>query len=196
MHWMRATAIATGLLAVLAGPCPSQSAGTAVAQADRDDSVGLLIDAWERMWNTYDLNQVAELFVPNSSVTYFSSEAKGVIPGIDALRVHHEALGFVPGGKEQPNKLWLEDRGIRWHGGVATVVAIWLFSKQTGEHSSTLQQGPVTFVVVPWGTTYRIAHAHFATYRGPDSASETAHVRPAAGGQGGRAGLVGPDTTR
>ena len=59
------------------------------------------------MWNNYDLNQVDKLF--DSSSTYFSSERAGLIHGKDSLKKHHESFGFVAGGKESANKLWLED---------------------------------------------------------------------------------------
>ena len=72
---------------------------------DTEKTVG----AWVEFWNTYELSKVDELFVTDSSLTYLSSEKEGVMQGIDAIRDHHRGFGFVEGGKESANKLWVED---------------------------------------------------------------------------------------
>lgn len=113
-----------------------------------------LVGAWEKSWNTYDLNEVQRLFVNDSSVTYFSSERAGLIHGIDSLVKHHRAFGFVPGGKSSTNRLWLtQTRYLN-----DAVTATWHFQRPGSDE----QRGPVTFVLkaVPGG--YRIAHAHFS----------------------------------
>lgn len=114
----------------------------------------LLITAWEKSWNTYNLDDVTQLFVNDSSVTYFSSERAGLIHGIDSLTKHHRSFGFVPGGKSSSNRLWLTE--TRYLSNAAT--ATWHFQRP----GSPIQQGPVTFILksVPGG--YRIAHAHFS----------------------------------
>jgi ketosteroid isomerase-like protein len=127
----------------------------------RDELVASTLADWVAMWNSYDLDQVARLFVADDSVTYFSSETPGAIQGFDRLVAHHRVFGFVPGGKSSPNRLWLEDQLTRWRGDVATVFATWYFRR--GD-SDTAQRGPVTFIIVPAGDAYRIAHAHFANY--------------------------------
>ena len=118
------------------------------------------IDAWVESWNTYDLNQVDRLFLQDDKLTYFSSEKKGVIYGIEAIKDHHAGFGLVPGGKEQPNKLWLEDIKTTQFGSTAVVTGIWFFQRADG----TKQRGPVTFVYVRVDDEYRIAHVNFSNY--------------------------------
>lgn len=113
-----------------------------------------LITAWEKSWNTYDLNAVPLLFVNDSSVTYFSSERAGLIHGIDSLVKHHRGFGFVAGGKVSTNKLWLTE--LRYL--PSAVTAIWHFQRP----GSPEQRGPVTFVLKMYAKDIRIAHAHFS----------------------------------
>jgi len=118
------------------------------------------INLWVKSWNTYDLNQVDELFLLDDRVTYFSSERQGLIRGVEALRKHHEGFGFVPGGKEQPNKLWVEDIHTVQFDSTAIVTCIWFFQREDG----TTQRGPSTFVYVQVGDEYRIAHVNVGNY--------------------------------
>ncbi len=120
-----------------------------------------LVDAWVAIWNSYDLSLVEKLFLNDESVTYFSSEKQGVVKGIEALVRHHEGFGFVIGGKDQPNKLWLEDIDIAAFPGAAVVTAIWLFRRGGSEK---VQKGPVTLVYVPVNGDWRIVHANFGNY--------------------------------
>ncbi len=120
-----------------------------------------LVEAWASIWNTYDLSMVERLFIDDERVTYFSSEKRGLIKGIEALLRHHEEFGFVRGGKEQPNTLWLEDTQIEAYGDTVIVKADWCFRRNGSEKA---QIGPVTFVYVPSGDVHRIAHAHFSNY--------------------------------
>lgn len=113
-----------------------------------------LIAAWERSWNTYDLNDVTKLFVNDSSVTYFSSERPGLIHGIDSLVAHHRSFGFVPGGKTSENRLWLS--AVRYLPNAVT--ATWHFRRPGGDE----QRGPVTFILRTDKSGYRMAHAHFS----------------------------------
>jgi hypothetical protein len=76
--------------------------------SDRGFDPGL-IDSWVSLWNSYDLSMVERLFLDGPRVTYYSSEKRGLIRGMDALLKHHEEFGFVEGGKDSPNSLWLED---------------------------------------------------------------------------------------
>ena len=123
-----------------------------------------LVDDWIRFWNTYDLGQVKQLFLDDNRVSYFSSEKKGLIKGIDALVKHHEGFGFIPGGKKQPNKLWLEEVNIEDFGPCASVTAVWCFKRGDSEH---VQRGPVSIFYVESGGKFRIAHANFSNYKEP-----------------------------
>jgi len=143
------------------------------------------VSAWVAMWNNYDLSQVDQLFVPDKSVTYYSSEFDGLIAGIEELRDHHRRFGFVEGGKSVESELWLEDLQTRIHDATAVVTGTWLF-RRPGQSREQAQRGPVTFVYVlrlegETSYSYRIAHAHFSN--------------PPPGAQGGppRAGAGGAD---
>jgi ketosteroid isomerase-like protein len=143
----------------VAGAALVAAAATAVSgRVQPHDAAREVVERWERSWNTYDLDNVDALFVPDSTVTYFSSERDGLIQGIVALREHHRRFGFVPGGKASEARLWLEDLVVRWRGEVATVLATWRFRRADG----SAQAGPVTMILVPQSGGYRIAHMHFA----------------------------------
>jgi len=120
-----------------------------------------LVDDWVTIWNSYDLSMVEKLFLNDERVTYFSSEKQGAVKGIDALIEHHREFGFVEGGKDQPNSLWLEDTDIEAFEGSAVVTAIWCFKR--GD-SANIHRGPVTLVYVNTIEGYRIAHANFSNY--------------------------------
>lgn len=161
MKFLRVTVL-LGLVGVfcIAGDGPKL---TVISCEDFDASKW--VDAWVEIWNTYDLNQVDKLFLQDERVTYFSSEKEGAVVGIDAVREHHRGFGFIEGGKEQPNKLWVEDVQISVFGGATVVTAIWFFQKPDG----SVQHGPVTIVYVKEGDEYRIAHMHFANYLGKNT---------------------------
>lgn len=119
-----------------------------------------LIDRWVAMWNSYDLREVDSLFVSDSTASYFSSEYRGAIRGLGELRKHHERFGFVVGGKQQANRLWLEDVVMTPTGGGGSLVtAQWRFQRPGGAPPQT---GPVTFVLTRVGGPLRLLHAHFA----------------------------------
>jgi len=117
---------------------------------------------WVKLWNTYDLDQVGNLFLRDGRVTYFSSEKQGVIKGYEALVKHHEGFGFVKGGKVQPNRLWLEGMDIEDFGDSAIVCAVWFFKRPNAENP---QKGPVTIVYERTRDGWRIAHANFGNYK-------------------------------
>lgn len=119
------------------------------------------VEAWVRLWNTYDLDEVKKLFLDDERVTYFSSEKRGLIKGIDKLVDHHKEFGFVPGGRETGNRLWLEDVDVEEFTGSAAVKADWLFKRKG---SDTAQRGPVSIHYVEAGDGWHIAHAHFSNY--------------------------------
>jgi ketosteroid isomerase-like protein len=119
-----------------------------------------IVDEWVEIWNNYNLDKVKELFLNDDRVTYFSSEKRGLIKGIDSLVAHHREFGFVEGGKETGNRLWLEDVDIKKFGDIAVVKADWIFQRKG---SNKQQRGPVTIVYIK-NNGYRIAHAHFNNY--------------------------------
>lgn len=144
-------------LLILLATAGTQDAGGSPYEFDADRWVS----AWVKIWNTYDLDPVDALFLQDERLTYFSSEKEGVLIGIDAIRDHHRGFGFVAGGKQQPNKLRLEDVHVETFGTTAVVTAIWYFERPNG----TVQRGPVTIVYVLQGEGYRIAHMNFSNYR-------------------------------
>ena len=78
------------------------------------------LERWVEMWNSYDLDEVNELFLDDPGLTYFSSEKEGVIRGMEAVLEHHRGFGFVPGGgsKRHPSMAGgVEHRPPRRSGG-------------------------------------------------------------------------------
>jgi ketosteroid isomerase-like protein len=130
------------------------------------DGPSELVEEWVAMWNSYDLDDVSRLFLNDDRVTYFSSEREGVIRGLENLLEHHRGFGFVPGGVEQANRLWVEDLGTDLLGDVAVMTGIWLFQRE-GEPSP--QRGPVTFVCIQQADGWRFAHMTFSEYLPPDT---------------------------
>ncbi len=120
-----------------------------------------LVDEWVAIWNSYDLSRVPELFLNDQRVTYFSSEKQGVIKGFEDLIEHHRGFGFVEGGKEHENSLWLEDVDVEAFESSAVVAAVWCFRRGGSED---VQKGPVILVYVLTEDGYRIAHANFSNY--------------------------------
>jgi hypothetical protein len=125
------------------------------------DAVEKALEKWVRLWNTYDLDMVEGLFLTDDRVTYFSSEKRGLIKGYEALMEHHRGFGFVEGGKDTGNRLWLEDVAVERFKKFAVVKADWLFRRKGSDRD---QRGPVTIVYVDEGEGPRIAHAHFSNY--------------------------------
>ena len=156
---MRSPTIPLILVFLLGWACAADDQGAAAPSFDTETIVG----QWVSMWNTYDLSMVDSLFITDERLTYFSSEKEGLIRGIEAVREHHVGFGFVEGGKDQQNELWVEDLQRQSFGDVATVEGVWYFRNVSAD-SSTTQKGPVTFVYVFDEKQYRIAHVHFANY--------------------------------
>ena len=127
---------------------------------EMDFNTEKIVGEWVKSWNTYDLNDVDRLFLLDSKLTYFSSEKQGIITGIEAVREHHKGFGFVEGGKEQPNKLWVEDLHTSTFGKTVVVTGIWFFQRPDGSK----QRGPVTIVYVNVKDEFRIAHMNFSNY--------------------------------
>ncbi len=143
------------------------------------------VGAWVKMWNTYDLTRVDQLFLEDEKkTTYFSSETERLISGIDEVREHHRGFGFVEGGKSVDAELWVEDLQARVHGGTVVVTGIWFF-RRGPEGESPVQRGPVT-IVYHWAGPdlgYRIVHSHFANYPDAEAGRKPAEGDlPGAGG--------------
>jgi hypothetical protein len=150
-------------LLVLVASCGLNDRSPASQEAfDADSHVA----AWVELWNTRDMALVDELFVDDSSLTYLSSEREGLIEGFAAVRAHHEGFGFIEGGAEPEQELWVENVRSSVYGGAAVVGAIWQFGDRASPPDS-IARGPMTAVYVWAGDRYRIAHMHFAEYR-PD----------------------------
>jgi hypothetical protein len=151
------------LLFAFAASCGTPDQPRAPADAfDADAHVA----AWVQFWNTRDLTQLDELFLSDSSLTYFSSEREGLIQGPAAVRAHHEGFGFVEGGMEPEQELWVEDVQSSVYGTVAVVTATWLFGDRSSPPDS-ISRGPMTVVYTWTEDRYRIAHMHFADHPVP-----------------------------
>jgi len=109
---------------------------------------------------------VDELFLNDSTSSYFSSEREGLMIGFPAIREHHAGFGFVPGGATSTDELWLQDVHVSSHGASAIVAATWYFGDRQGSPED-IQRGPMTALYVFDGTDYEIAHMHFSTYLTP-----------------------------
>ena len=154
------------LLLLLGWTCAAEDQGDGTQSIEKTHppfETEEILGRWVSMWNSYDLSMVDSLFLTDARLTYFSSEKEGLLHGIEAVREHHVGFGFVEGGKDQDNELWLEDLQSQSFGEVTTVEGIWFFRSVSGDSSST-SKGPVTFVYVSVENEYRIAHVHFANY--------------------------------
>ena len=120
------------------------------------------IETWVELWNTYDLNGVERLFLGDERVSYFSSETEGLIRGPVSVREHHAGFGFVAGGTEAEQELWVEDVHGSTFENAAVVGAIWYFGDRADVAAAA--RGPMTAVYVLDGNDYKIAHMHFANY--------------------------------
>ncbi|MGB2907186.1 MAG: hypothetical protein WBB73_08790 [Candidatus Aminicenantaceae bacterium] len=151
---------------ILAALCLGAVVGLACANTNSKEKSQVPFDAdrwigeWVTMWNTYDLKQVDHLFITDQRLTYLSSEKEGTLQGIEAIREHHRGFGFVEGGKDQSNKLWVDSLVTTDLGNTAVVAGIWYFERPNGE----VQRGPMTMVYLWAGDQYRIVHMHFANY--------------------------------
>jgi hypothetical protein len=154
------TGIPRLLLLAFAAACgaPDQSR----APADAFDADAHLA-AWAEFWNTRDLTLLDELFLSDSNLTYFSSERVGLIQGPAAVREHHEGFGFVAGGMQPEQELWVEDVQSSVYGTAVVVTATWLFGDRSAPPDS-ISSGPMTVVYTRTNDRYQIAHMHFADH--------------------------------
>lgn len=158
----RSAVLRIPLLLLIASCGPTDRSPASPDTFDADAHVA----AWVELWSTRDLARVDELFLNDSSVTYFSSEREGLIHGFAAVLAHHEGFGFVEGGTEPEQELWVEGVQSSIYGDVAVVGAIWLFGDRSAPPEG-ISRGPMTVVYTWAGDRYRIAHMHFAEYQ-PD----------------------------
>lgn len=129
-----------------------------------EPEVQLVMNNWLELWASYDLDKIEDVFWNSPALTYFSSEKRGLIKGFDQLKPHHEAFGFVAGGKPASNSLWLREMNITIHRQTAVVDAIWYFGDKLLPEDS-VQQGPCTFVIIrDTNKQAQIAHVHFGNY--------------------------------
>ena len=82
---------------------------------------------WVELWRSYDLDRVRQLFLPDARVTYLSSEREGLIAGLDEIIDHHAGFGFVAGGLEPDQELWVEEGEGRSFGNTVVVTGVWYF---------------------------------------------------------------------
>ncbi|MBT8396590.1 MAG: nuclear transport factor 2 family protein [Gemmatimonadetes bacterium] len=151
--------------ALLALVCVALSAGCDSEAAVRmaPGPPNALLDRWVDMWNSYDLDEVGELFLNDPRLTYFSSEKQGVIRGMAAVVEHHRGFGFVPGGDPKGTRLWLEDLTTDLRGDMAVVTGLWFFAA-AGDTTGEPQKGPVTFVAVWDSGAWKFMHMNFSEY--------------------------------
>ena len=163
---VRLRVISPFLLLMLASGCDPH--GRPVSEQDEQDGLDVLVGDWVEMWNSYDLDQVGNLFLNDPRLSYFSSEKEGVIQGFESVLDHHRGFGFVPGGESRPSRLWLEGLRTDVLGEAAVITGIWFFQTdpETGEDP---QRGPVTFVATRDGGVWRFVHMNFSAYLPPET---------------------------
>lgn len=120
------------------------------------------LEYWLALWRRYDLDQVGDVFLRDPSLTYFSNDTEGLKEGYDAVLAHHEELGFVRGGFQPENELWLEDAVISDFDESAVITAVWHFGNRVAR--SDAARGPLTMVVLRTTTGYRISHVNMGNY--------------------------------
>jgi imidazolonepropionase-like amidohydrolase len=121
-----------------------------------------VLDSWLAMWRRYDLDGIGELFVVGDALTYFASDREGLIAGFEAVRDYHADLGFVAGGFQPEDELWLEEITIADFEESAVVGAVWYFG--TRVNPAAARRGPLTMVLTDTQGGFRITHVNFGNY--------------------------------
>jgi hypothetical protein len=121
-----------------------------------------LLNDWLTMWSRYNLDGVTDLFLNADALTYFPSDAEGLITGFGAVRDYHEGLGFIAGGFDPDGELWLEDVTIADLGDSAVIGGIWYFGSRLNRGSAG--RGPLTMLLARTSAGFRISHVHFGNY--------------------------------
>ena len=132
------------------------------------DSPRQVFEAWLALWRRYDLDRVPEIFLEDETLTYFPSDAEGVRQGLEAVVQHHRDVGFVRGGFQPEQELWVEDPLIADFGDSAVITGVWYFGNRVAREGAG--HGPLTMVVVRTRNGYRISHLNLANY--PRSAAQ------------------------
>ena len=135
--------------------------------ADTDATTGpataqQALEYWLALWRRYDLDRLGEIFLDDSTLTYFSSDSEGIKEGYDAVVEHHRDLGFVSGGFQPENELWLEDTLIADFEESVVVTGVWYFGNRISRE--TAGRGPMTMVLVRTTAGYKISHIHLGNY--------------------------------
>jgi ketosteroid isomerase-like protein len=131
-------------------------------RASGPESVQEVLDLWLGLWRRYDLDRVGDVFLQDSTLTYFSSDSEGAIRGYTAVLAHYRDLGFVSGGFQPESELWLEDPVIADFGDSAVITAVWHFGNKVARADEG--RGPMTMVVIRTSAGYRISHLNLANY--------------------------------
>jgi hypothetical protein len=122
-----------------------------------------VLEGWLEMWREYDLDRLSTVFVNDDALSYFPSDREGVIEGFAAVLEYHRGLGFVPGGFDPENELWLEQVTIADFEDSAVVTGIWNFGARLARRITG--RGPLTIVMARTAAGYRISHVAFGNYR-------------------------------
>jgi hypothetical protein len=85
-----------------------------------------------------------------------------VIEGFGAVLEYHRGLGFIAGGFDPPNELWLERVMIADFEDSAVVTAVWQFGNRLTRRTSG--RGPLTMVIARTAAGFRISHVAFGNY--------------------------------
>lgn len=117
---------------------------------------------WLALWRRYDLDGLDDLFLNGPALTYFSSDSEGLKEGYDAVRRHHVDLGFVSGGFQPEEDLWVEDVVIADFEESAVVSGVWYFGNRVTRAGA--RRGPLTIVLERTARGYRISHLHLGNY--------------------------------
>lgn len=119
------------------------------------------LEAWLGLWRRYDVGRLGDVFLDDPALTYFPSDSEGLIEGYDAVVAWHVEQGFVPGGFQPEEELWLESPVITDFADSAVITAIWHFGNRV---AGGVARGPLTMVVVRTNAGYRISHVNMANY--------------------------------
>ena len=120
------------------------------------------LEFWLALWHRYDLVRLGDVFLRDPSLTYFPSDTEGVLEGFDAVQDYHVAQGFVAGGFQPKEELWVEDTVISDFGDATVISAVWRFGNRVAPADAA--RGPLSMVIVRTAAGYRISHLNMANY--------------------------------
>ncbi len=143
-------------------PVLAEDDGAAAQPASGLASPQDALEAWLGAWGSYDLDILRDALLVDATLTYFPNDEQAVLEGWDAVRDYHERLGFVPGGFDPENDLWLEDVVVADFDESAVVTATWHFGNRVLRAEAA--RGPLTIVAVRTTGGYRISHVNMGNY--------------------------------